>query len=83
MNESLTPIRSSILYALRQLKKINVGKIDYCGSRDGKVFMWLKPTNNTARNRKVYVNNIDTLTKLCTNEFNADPAEFLRRTEQH
>ena len=49
-NDDLTPLRSELLYVIRQAKKRHPSKIVACGSHDGKVFMFLKPPNPSARN---------------------------------
>ena len=80
INENLTPARSHILYILRQLRRRNGSKIDHCGSRDGKVYFWFKPNDDGGRNRKFYVNSIETLRKLCE-ELNIDHGELMPVTE--
>ena len=57
-NESLTPIRSKILYVLRQAKKHH-NKIASCKSIDGKVVVWVKPPRPNApgaRHTRVFLN---------------------------
>ena len=59
VNENLTPLRASILYTLRQIKKRRPDKIEFCGSREGRVFCWIKPTNDHGKNRKLFINTLD------------------------
>ena len=79
VSDDLIPVRSNIQYALRQLKKKRTERIAYCGSIEGRVYIWLKPPNVSAPNQKVFINTIDGYRKLCTEELNVDPDEFFRK----
>ena len=76
-NDDLTPMKSSILYTLRQCKKRFPTKVAGCGSRDSRVFIYLKPPNPSARDQRVYIDNIFKLDELCTREFNMSSRELL------
>lgn len=66
VNESLTPVRSTILYVLRKVKKKHPGIVDGCNSIDGRIFAWVKPSDSSSqRNKKVLVNSHLQLTKFC------------------
>ena len=82
VRENLTPTRSSIHYILRQVKK-RTGRIDYCGTMNGKVFIWMKPREGVqGNNRKIFISNMFTLRRLCNEELGVDPAEFIDRERQ-
>ena len=78
VNDDLIPVRSKILFALRQLKKSRTERISYCGSIDGRIYIWLKPLNTSAPNQKVFINTIDKYIKLCNDELRVNPNEFFR-----
>jgi len=77
VGDNLTPIRASILYALRQVKKKCPDKLEYCGSRDGRVFIWIKSAGASGRNQKMSINTFDLLLKICDEHFNVDPSQFI------
>ena len=54
VNDNLTPLRSDILFKLRQVRKLHPNKIDGCGSSAGRVFVWLKFDGSP--NKKFFVN---------------------------
>ena len=72
VNENLTPKRSTLLYALRQAKKKFPSQISGCNSREGKVFVYIKPSNpdSSARNSKMSVNTLDSLEEFCSKILN-------------
>ena len=76
-NDDLTQLKSSILYALRQCKKKFPSKVAGCGSRDSRVFMYLKPPNPSARDQRVFIDSMHKLDELCTREFNISSQELL------
>lgn len=81
IRENLTPAKSSILYSLRQVKRKS-DRIEYCGSQDGRVFVWLKPTDGQGRNNKVYINNTDTFGRFCSDELDLNPDNFMGGASQ-
>ena len=48
-NDDLTPVKASLLYKMRQLKKKRSDKVAGCGSRESKLFILLKPPAPDAR----------------------------------
>ena len=42
IRESLTPVRSSIAYALRRMKRQENSRVTGVSTRDGEVFAWIK-----------------------------------------
>ena len=69
INENLTPKRSTLLYALRQAKKKFPSVVSGCNSRDGKVFVYVKPPNSkdpSARNSRMAINTLDNLKDFST-----------------
>lgn len=81
VKENLTASRSKILFSLRQLRKKCPDRIDYCGSRDGRVFIWTKPADGRGNNKKIFINSLAILRKLCNDEFGVDYAELMGRNE--
>ena len=74
VNENLTRERSKILAALRKAKHKKPEVIDGCNSRVESVVVWIKNSDPTSRNTRVYVNNWSKLEKFCedTLQLNAD-----------
>ena len=62
INENLTPVRSDILYRLRQSKRLHPDKVDGCGSVGGRVYVWLKCEGSP--NTKLYVNSLSKLDEI-------------------
>ena len=55
INESLTPTRSAILYALRKAKRMSPGVVAGCNSENGRVYVYVKnrdAAGDVARNKK-------------------------------
>ena len=75
LNDDLTHVRATVLYALRRIRKRYPEKIDYCGSRNGKVFIWKK--SGSGQSMKVFINSLDQLKKICDEEFELDPMQFV------
>ena len=48
VNVSLTPLRSQLMYTIRQLKQKFPEKIEGCRNFDGNVFIFLKRPSNTS-----------------------------------
>ena len=61
VNESITSLKSRILFAVRQAKRRYPARVSVCGSHDGRVFVWLKPECGDGRNIKTY---LDSMVKL-------------------
>lgn len=76
INESLTPQRSAILYALRQAKRRFPGKIDGCGSQDGRTYVWVKTPDEKAKNTKHYINSQNMLENFCNKCLNISASEL-------
>ena len=72
-SENLTPLRHSILKVLRKAKYSHPTIISGCGSWEGRVFVWTKPSNpaeSSGRNKKFYVNSTEQLRKFCNDLLN-------------
>ena len=54
INEYLTPTRNTIFYVIRQLKKRFPQKVTGCGSKDGRVFIYIKNQENSESTRHNY-----------------------------
>lgn len=58
-SESLTPLRNTILYVLRKMKRAHGDAVVGCSSIDGRVFGWVKPPTDGPpglKNVKILVN---------------------------
>ena len=72
LNESLTPTRSTILSALRKVKRMLPDKISGCKSESGRVYVFLKNESDEShrRNKKILVNTRLKLEDMCRTVFN-------------
>ena len=77
VNESLTPARRKFLYILRQLKRRFPDKLSACGSQGGRVYVWVKSPNSSARDTKVFINKRSTMDDFCRRLTGVDSTEFL------
>ena len=80
INESLTRVRSTTLYGLRQARKKYPNIIGGCGSFDGSVYAYIKPPNPdspSAKNSKVLVNTKDKFNELCENLLKCNPSTLI------
>ena len=69
VNEHLTPRRSSILFALRKMKKDTETRVKGCATIEGKVFVWVQTAPNatsTTRDTKIAVNTYAKLQEICS-----------------
>ena len=70
INESLTPTRSSILYALRKAKRMSPGVVAGCNSENGRVYAYVKnrdAAGDVTRNKKLLINTRLKLEDFCNN----------------
>ena len=70
INESLTPRRRTILFALRQMKRAHPTLVTGCSSMDGRVYAYTKPDlvtdpNSRPRNIRHLVNTHEKLVEFC------------------
>ena len=82
INESLTPVRSTIMYVMRKARRQFPDRISGCNSIDGKVFVWVKPPNPSApqpRNTRTSVNTYQQLQKFCSDILDTPLTTFLDR----
>ena len=56
-NDDLTPYRAKILFILRKAKNKSDGKLTACGSQNGNVYAFLKPSNGARSQKDVHKNN--------------------------
>ena len=59
IHESLTPLRSKIVFALRGMKREPNSRVKGVSTSDGRVFAWVSPTNGSSsdgRNLKIAIN---------------------------
>lgn len=80
VNESLTKVRSTVLYGLRQAKKKFPSIISGCGSSEGQVIAWIKPPNPqspNARNIKTIVNTRERFCDFCARTLKCDPSDLV------
>ena len=80
LNESLSPIRKTIMYVLRKAKKEFPTKVSGCTSLNGSVFVWIKPPNPNAANAtdtRMMVNTYSSLDKFCTQIIESTVSHFI------
>ena len=76
-NESLTPVRQSIAYALRKAKREFPNLICGTSTRDGRVFVWLKSPSVEANPTRKSINNRRELEDFCLRTLNKDMKYFI------
>ena len=80
ISESLTRVRGTALFGLRQAKKKYPDVIAGCGSYDVKVYAWVKPPNvnaPNARNTKISVNSKEKFRDLCIGTIKCNPDDLV------
>ena len=78
-NESLTPLRSTILYVLRKMRRLHNNRIRGCSSIDGKVCAWVRPQGAQVATRdvRVFINNRDKLASFCKQHTGEELSKFI------
>lgn len=80
VNESLTPVRSTIMYILRKAKREFPTKISGSSSVDGRVFVWVRPPNPdapNARNSRMAINTHLKLAQFCNDILSTPLSTFI------
>ena len=80
VNESLTPTRQKILYALRQIRRAHPNLLTGSSTFDGKVYAYTKPSSTApsdARNIRHEINSQKRLTSFCTDYIRQPLETFL------
>lgn len=77
INESLTPLRNTIMYVLRRAKRQYPEKISGCTSIDGKVYVWTRPPDPNARNQRTPINNHAKLVSFCSSFLECPLSNFI------
>ena len=79
INESLTPLRNTILYVMRQAKKKHPSVINSCNSSDGSVVAWLHAASASAKTkyRKIIINTKKKLDLFLKQELNTKATAFI------
>mgnify|MGYP000120833202 CR=1 FL=1 len=79
VNENLTPVRSTILYVLRRMKQRHPDVVSYCGSREGKIFAWIKSVNSAGseRDTKIFINSYTKLQQFCGETLKKELTSFI------
>ena len=68
INEHVTPLRKTILYSLRQMRRAHPDLVKGCTTFEGSVYAYTKPPSGsptTARDQRHLVNNKEALVKFC------------------
>ena len=82
INESLTPVRSTIMYILRRAKKNPHSKVVGCSSSGGRVFAYVKASDaaqQDARDKRVPVNTYSELQAFCQDVLKEPLANYVDR----
>ena len=76
---SLTPIRNSILYGLRQTKKKHPSRISGCGSIDGRIFAWVRPASRDSGNKDsmIFINTKLKFDLMCKDILNCESSDLV------
>ena len=80
VNESLTPVRSKVMYALRKMKRTPDSRVTGTSTRDGRVFAWVKHAPGSSpgsRDIKVPVNSLPSLQEFSLKYMAKDASEFI------
>ena len=80
INESLTPIRGTIMYVLRKARRQFPRIITGCYSRDGRVFVWLRSPNSSPNDKDIRqsVNSRLKLEELCRSTLKTPLTTFIQ-----
>ena len=81
LNESLTPVRGKIMYALRRMKRESNGRVTGVSSFDGRVVAWVKNAAGSSpgsRDLKISVNNMRSLQDFSRHYMDRDASNFIR-----
>ena len=76
INEDLTPMRNTILYGLRRMKKFAGSKVVGFSTRNGKVSAWVKPPNSST-DLRMDVNDYKTIEHISRTFAGAPLTEFI------
>ena len=85
INESLTPLRSKIMFALRKMKREPNSRIATAGSNDGKVYVWVKHQHGSpegSRDVKIMVNTHSKLEEISMNIMGKPLTEYVENWSQ-
>ena len=77
VNDSLTPIRNTIMYSLRQIRRAHPRLVTGCSSYDGKVYAYTKDPIAGRRDRRHLVNSHSDLIKFCSEHVKQPLEAFL------
>ena len=81
VSESVSPLRSTILYALRKMKKVPNSRVKRVTTQDGSVTAFVSASPNapaTAALTKVTLNTRTKLQEFCTSMFNKPLSDFVQ-----
>ena len=79
-NESLTPIRSTILYVLRKMKREPNSRLTSCSTKDGKVYAYVKTSPNappSARPTGMLINSYEKLREFSTTTMGKELSTYI------
>ena len=79
VNESLTPVRNTILFVLRKMRRSHPNIIKGSCTIDGRVFAWVAPTPGGQNNVRVLVNSHSRLLKLCEENLRTPLCSFIEQ----
>ena len=77
VNDNLTPNRSKILYALRQIKRRQPGLLTGCGSVNSRVFAWYKGDQNSDKPIRINLNTWENFVIFCEKSLNVNSDDFI------
>ena len=80
INENLTPMRNTIMFALRKMRRFPESRVKGCSSYEGKVYAWVKTSPNagpSVRDTKILVNSREKLEEVSLNFTGKSLSHFL------
>ena len=85
INENLTPMRNTIMYALRKMRHFPDSRVKGCSSHDGKVYAWVKTSPNagpSVKDTRIPVNSREKLEEI-SESFTDKPLSHFVETWKH
>lgn len=78
INEWLTPVRSRVLATLKQAKKRFPEIVSACGSRSGRVYVWIKSGSPNGKNSKIFIDSERKLGEFTQKAFDLLPSDIFQ-----
>lgn len=83
VNENLTPARSKILFYLRKAKRSFPNKVNACGSLHGRIFVWLRSSQASGKDYRLFINSTQELEDFLKKNFDTGMDEIFGETRSN